>query len=74
MRRCFQGLAAGIVMVVCGSVGLAQEKDPAYGTWTLNLAQSKYTPGPAPETLTVATSGVNAKGQTVKNTQIFDRQ
>ncbi len=159
MRRCLQGLAVGIVMVVCGSVGLAQEKDPAYGMWKLNLAKSKYSPGPAPKeltltieaagpgrkvtvngvagdgsrlewgysgnfdgkdirvtganpdadivilrrlssstvrssfkkadkrtlvngisvspdgkTLTVATSGVNAKGQTVKNTQIFDRQ
>lgn len=26
------------------------------------------------KTLTVATSGVNAKGQTVKNTQVFDKQ
>jgi hypothetical protein len=26
------------------------------------------------KTLTVATSGVNAKGETVKNTQVFDKQ
>jgi hypothetical protein len=26
------------------------------------------------KTLTVASSGVNAKGQTVKNTQVFDKQ
>lgn len=158
-RRCFHGLAAGIVMVVCGSVGMAQPKDPAFGVWKLNLAKSKYSPGPAPKeltvtieaagpgrkvtvngvagdstplawgysgnfdgkdirvtgdnpdadivilrrissnatrssfkkadkrtlvngisvspdgkTLTVATSGINAKGQTVKNTQVFDKQ
>jgi hypothetical protein len=138
---------------------MAQDKDPANGTWKLNVAKSKFSPGPAPKemtatiesagagrhvevtgasgdgtaikwgysgnfdrkdirmtgtnpdadvvtlrrlspttvrstykkdgkqtlvngvsvsddgkTLTVAQSGVNAKGQTVKNTLVFDRQ
>ena len=53
-RRCLHGLAAGIVMFVCGSVaGLAQSNDPAYGVWKLNLAKSKYSPGPAPKEVTV---------------------
>ncbi len=30
----------------------AQSKDPFVGTWTLNAAKSKYTPGPAPKSIT----------------------
>ena len=53
-RRFLHGLAAGIVMMVCGGVvGLAQSKDPAYGVWKLNLTKSRYSPGPAPKELTV---------------------
>ena len=159
MRRCLLGLVAGILVVAGTSLAWAQATDQQYGTWKLNLAKSKYSPGPAPKegtvtieaagpgrkvsvsgvaadgtevkwgysgnfdgkeiritgnnpdadvvilkrisanairttnkmaskrtlvngvsvspdgkTLTVATTGVNAKGQTVKNTQVFDRQ
>lgn len=159
IRWCLLGLVAGMMTVVFAGVGMAQPNDPAYGVWKLNLAKSKYSPGPAPKegtvtieaagpgrkvavnvvaadgtsvkwgysgnfdgkdirvtgdnpdadvvilkrlsanttrstwkkgdkrtlvngisvsadgkTLTVATSGVNAKGQTVKNTQVFDKQ
>lgn len=158
MRRYVHGFAAGILLVAASGVG-AQATDPAYGVWKLNLAKSKYSPGPAPKemtvtieaagpgrkvtvsgvagdgtpvnwgysgnfdgkeirvtgtnpdgdvvilrrlstnavrssyklgskrttvngisvsadgkTLTVATTGVNGKGQTVKNTQVFDKQ
>ena len=30
----------------------AQSKDPFVGTWTLNAAKSKYTPGPTPKSIT----------------------
>ena len=30
----------------------AQSKDPLVGTWTLNAAKSKYTPGPVPKSIT----------------------
>lgn len=158
-RRCLHGLLAGILVVAGSSPAWAQAQDPHYGTWKLNLAKSKFSPGPAPKegtvtieaagpgrkvsvagvaadgtkvawgysgnfdgkeipltgnnpdadvvmlkrvsanavrttnkkggkrtlvngvsvsadgkTLTVATTGVNAKGQTVKNTQVFDKQ
>ncbi len=158
-RRCLLGLVAGILVAAGSSPVSAQANDPQYGTWKLNLAKSKYSPGPAPKegavtieaagpgrkvsvtgvagdgtavkwgysgnfdgkeipitgnhpdadvvilkrisanavrttnkkagkrtlvngvsvspdgkTLTVATTGVNAKGQTVKNTQVFDKQ
>jgi hypothetical protein len=150
---------AGMLVAAGSSPVWAQPNDPQYGTWKLNLAKSKYSPGPAPKeatvtveaagpgrkvtvkavggdgttlnwgysgnfdgkdirvtgdnpdadviilkrlsanttrstwkkgdkrtlvngisvsadgkTLTVAQQGVNAKGQTVKNTQVFDKQ
>ena len=55
----------------------AQKPDPLLGTWILNVAKSKYAPGPAPKSSTVvyAAAGagihvvamtVNAEGKTVK--------
>ena len=43
------GLAAGALML---AVMAAAQTDPFVGTWTLNLAKSKYTPGPAPKSTT----------------------
>ncbi len=31
----------------------AQASDPRIGTWKLNVTKSKYSPGPAPQSLTV---------------------
>jgi hypothetical protein len=47
-----------LVLVSC-SIALAQDKDPANGTWKLNVAKSKFSPGPAPKelTLTIAPAG-----------------
>ena len=36
-------------LVVFGLTVTAQSKDPFVGTWKLNLAKSKYSPGPAPK-------------------------
>ena len=76
-RRCLHGLAAGMVMIAFGSVGIAQSNDPAYGVWKLNLAKSKFSPGPAPKEMTltikaagpgrdVTVSGVAGDGTPVK--------
>jgi hypothetical protein len=46
LRRSLATLVVGI-MVACCAVALAQEKDPAYGTWKLNAAKSQFSPGPA---------------------------
>ena len=158
-RRWVPGLLAVVMVAAWCGIGLAQANDPANGTWKLNVAKSKFSPGPAlkestvtieaagpgrkvsvegvagdgtavkwgysgnfdskdiritgnnpdadivmlkrlsptttrstnkkdgkrtlvngisvsadGKTLTVAQSGVNAKGQTVKNTLVFDRQ
>jgi hypothetical protein len=76
-RRCFHGLLAGMMVVVFGSVGMAQPNDPAYGVWKLNVAKSKFSPGPAPKEMTltikaagpgrdVTVSGVAGDGTPVK--------
>lgn len=52
LRRWIPGLLAGVVVVAWCGVALAQDKDPANGTWKLNLAKSKFSPGPAPKEMT----------------------
>ena len=52
-------LGAGIVSVS------AQASDASIGTWRLNVAKSKFSPGPAPQSLTVK---VEASGQGEKVT------
>jgi hypothetical protein len=46
----------------------AQASDPRIGTWKLNVAKSKYSPGPAPPALTV---NVEPSGQGEKVTTEF---
>ena len=62
------------------------QTDPFLGTWQLNLAKSKYSPGPPPRSVTVnvlqadgqglkaTTTGVNAEGNLINRTQtpVFD--
>ena len=45
----------------------AQSKDPFVGTWKLNVAKSKYTPGPAPKSIT-SVYEVAGKGYSVSVT------
>jgi hypothetical protein len=73
-----------VVATVLPRIAFAQT-DPFLGTWQLNLAKSKYTPGPPPKSLTVnvqaegqglkaTTTGVNAEGNPINYTQtpVFD--
>ena len=64
--------AASFVCVLAGAA-LAQAPDPHIGVWKLNLAKSKYDPGPAPKSGTatwevvaagtkISTDGVAADG------------
>ena len=79
MRLPWRAFAFGVLValgVVLGAdiVSLsAQASDPRIGTWKLNVAKSKYSPGPAPRSNTlkveasgqgekVTTEGVNAEG------------
>ena len=52
-----------VIAMAMGSSGLAQGPDPRIGTWKLDVAKSKYSPGPAPKSGTVTFS---AAGQGVK--------
>jgi hypothetical protein len=59
-------LALGVALGA-GVVSLsAQGSDPRLGTWKLNVAKSQYSPGPAPQSLTVKVepSGQGEKGTT----------
>ena len=53
-------VAAALTLAV---VANAQSKDPFVGSWRLNVAKSKYTPGPAPKSIT---STYEAAGQGYK--------
>jgi hypothetical protein len=64
----------GLVFLAYGSPVLAQAADPVIGTWKLDVAKSKYSPGPPPKSLTakfeaagkgvkLTTDGVGADGQ-----------
>jgi hypothetical protein len=51
-------------VLVVGTLVAAQTSDPFVGTWRLNVAKSKYTPGPAPKSIT-STYEAAGKGYTV---------
>jgi hypothetical protein len=70
MKRRIGVITALVIVVAAGSVLLAQT-NPFVGTWKLNLASSKYDPGPAPQSQTrtwdasgmVMVNGINAAGK-----------
>ena len=45
-------LALAIAMSALAAITAAQSKDPFVGTWRLNAAKSKYSPGPVPKSVT----------------------
>src|SRR5688572_9605752 len=53
----------GVLTATSGGISVAQTPDPGLGTWKLNVAKSKFTPGPAPKSSGVTFS---AAGQGVK--------
>jgi hypothetical protein len=64
MKRVLMFVAVALFSVVASSSSHAQS-NPLVGTWKLNLAQSKFDPGPAPKSLTRT---VEAQGDGVKYT------
>ena len=80
MQATFRTLFVGAVLAIgTGAVvAAAPAADPAIGTWKLNLAKSKFSPGPAPKsqtrsyaesaqgmTLTIKTTAADGKESTV---------
>ena len=51
-------------VVVLSMTGLLAQSNPMVGSWKLNVAKSKYTPGPAPKSQTAT---VEAAGDGIKN-------
>jgi hypothetical protein len=70
MKRRIGVFAALVIVLAAGGVLLAQS-NPFVGTWKLNLASSKYNPGPPPQSQTrtwdasgmVMVNGVGATGK-----------
>ena len=58
-------IATVFVLAVATSGLLLAQSNPAIGTWKLNLAKSKYSPGPPPKS---QTTKIEAAGNGVKNT------
>jgi hypothetical protein len=80
MQRLLSPVSVVVAVVLVGLAAVsssAQTPDPLVGSWKLNLAKSKYDPGPAPRSttlkvdaagkgFTVAVDAVGADGKPVK--------
>ena len=64
MKRLLE-LVAIVALAVVGSGPLQAQSNPLVGTWKLNVAKSKFNPGPAPKSMTRT---VEAQGDGVKYT------
>jgi hypothetical protein len=53
-------IVVGLVMVFAAGPASAQSSDPMNGTWKLNPAKSTFSPGPAPQNITVTIEATNA--------------
>jgi len=62
-RACLSTAVAGVLTALLGAAVVAQSTDSQVGTWKLNVAKSKYSPGPAPKsaTTTIETVGAGTK-------------
>jgi hypothetical protein len=61
----FFALVVGVVVASVLVVAVSAQASPEIGTWKLNVAKSKFSPGPAPKSQTVTFA---AAGQGVKVT------
>ena len=65
MKRLFRvsaTTAAAFAALVFAGTTSAQSKDPVIGKWTLNVAKSKFDPGPAPKSIDVVLTGSGTDG------------
>jgi hypothetical protein len=61
MKRAYLSAAfASVLAALLGGAVLAQSTDSQVGTWKLNLAKSKFSPGPAPKSGTTKIEAVGA--------------
>lgn len=64
VSRIALGLIAGFVVAV-GAGATAQAPKGLEGTWKLNLAKSKFSPGPAPKSMSVTYTVVGPDGMKI---------
>src|SRR5205807_3200198 len=70
MHSIWRAVTLGIVVTLAVVLGVnvtnlsAQASDPRVGTWKLNVAKSKYNPGPAPQSQTLKVE-VSGKGEKI---------
>ena len=64
MRQACLAVVVATILVALGGGAFAQSNSDV-GTWTLNVAKSKYSPGPPPKS---ATTKIEAAGAGVKTT------
>jgi hypothetical protein len=62
-RACLSAAFAGVLTAVFAGTVVAQAADPQVGDWKLNIAKSKYSPGPPPKS---ATTKIEAAGAGTK--------
>jgi hypothetical protein len=65
MRTCSRTLTLGVILCAAIAGLSAQATNPRTGSWKLNVAKSKYSPGPAPKSQTLK---IEAAGQGEKVT------
>jgi hypothetical protein len=84
MKKFLKMLVVGAIIAAgCGAAaGAADSPDPVVGTWTLNLAKSKFPPGAAPQSQTrtytqsadgtsLDVTGVSADGAAISQKSTF---
>src|SRR5687767_12111337 len=68
-ENCMRTFVRGVSLAALTAALVFAAADPAVGTWKLNVAKSKYSPGPAPKSATMtyeaSGDGVKRTGQTV---------
>ena len=55
----------GLALAFVGGTALAQGGDAVNGRWKLNVAKSKFSPGPAPQSQTIVISGADTARKVV---------
>jgi hypothetical protein len=82
MNTFFKSLLVGTVLAISGTAMAAGAADPVVGTWVLNVAKSKFSPGPAPKAQTrtyaatadgidLVVTGTNADGSAISQKSSF---
>jgi hypothetical protein len=82
MKTLLKTILVGVVLAAAGVALAAEAPDPVVGTWTLNIAKSKFNPGPAPKSQTrtyssdadgvsLSVNGVGADGTVISQQSTF---